>query len=164
MALRRPTTAIISMAFVFLFIFTFVPWQVAFLGCWLIHLYTCASSLTELSTSPSPPQSGSEAVPLVTLSSDSDQTATSRDDSRPLSTTRLPLEQEVNGHLHVLLFMTWLLPLVAPVLAVWVRTLATAGLTTPFDGDHNFMYVAPFLVLVEVFGGGTTGTSVMTFL
>ena len=60
--------------------------------------------------------------------------------------------------------MTWLLPLVAPGLAVWVRTLATAGLTTPFDGDHNFMYVAPFLVLVEVFGGGTTGTSVMTFL
>lgn len=45
--------------------------------------------------------------------------------------------------------MTWLLPLVAPVLAVWVRTLATAGLTTPFDGDHNVWAVAPWLILVD---------------
>ncbi|KXN89443.1 hypothetical protein AN958_05605 [Leucoagaricus sp. SymC.cos] len=45
--------------------------------------------------------------------------------------------------------MTWLLPLVAPVLAVWVKTLITAGLTTPFDGDHFFLSVTPFLVLVD---------------
>jgi len=27
--------------------------------------------------------------------------------------------------------------------------MATAGFTTPFDGDHNFLYVAPFLFLVD---------------
>ena len=54
-----------------------------------------------------------------------------------------------NEREHLLLLMTWLLPLAAPVLAVWVRTLFTAGLTTPFDGDHNVLYVAPFLVLVD---------------
>ena len=45
--------------------------------------------------------------------------------------------------------MTWLLPLAAPVLVVWVRTLYTAGLTTPFDGDHNVLNVAPYLILVD---------------
>lgn len=52
--------------------------------------------------------------------------------------------------------MTWLLPLAAPVLAVWVRTLLTAGLTTPFDGDHNFLAVVPFLVLTD-FASWTPG-------
>ena len=49
--------------------------------------------------------------------------------------------------------MTWLLPLAAPVLAVWVRTLFTAGFTTPFNGDHNVLYVIPFLVLVDPLWG-----------
>jgi len=49
-----------------------------------------------------------------------------------------------------------LLPLTAPVLAVWVRTLLTAGLTTPFDGDHNFLGVLPFLVLTD-FASWTPG-------
>jgi len=30
-----------------------------------------------------------------------------------------------------------------------VRTLSTAGYTTPFDGDHNFLYVAPWLLVVD---------------
>jgi len=34
-------------------------------------------------------------------------------------------------------------------LAVWVRTLSTAGYTTPFDGDHNFLYVAPWLLVSD---------------
>ncbi|EGO27743.1 hypothetical protein SERLADRAFT_461706 [Serpula lacrymans var. lacrymans S7.9] len=54
-----------------------------------------------------------------------------------------------NQNTHILLLLTWLLPLAAPVLAVWVRTLLTAGYTTPFNGDHNFLKVAPVLVLVE---------------
>lgn len=58
-------------------------------------------------------------------------------------------ENWIHANEYLLLLMTWLLPLAAPVLAVWVRTLATAGLTTPFDGDHNVAYVAPFVVLVE---------------
>ncbi|KAJ7167587.1 PGAP1-like protein-domain-containing protein [Mycena filopes] len=37
-------STIISMCLIFLLIFLFVPWQVAFLGCWAIHLYNCAAS------------------------------------------------------------------------------------------------------------------------
>jgi len=51
--------------------------------------------------------------------------------------------------MYVLLLMTWLLPLAAPVLVVWVRTLAQVGLTTPFDGDHFVLSVAPFLACVD---------------
>ena len=167
------------MALVFLVIFILVPWQVAFLGSWLIHFYTCASSLADLSSSPSLPP-GAEAVPLVTispepaetpsepaeLSSDSTQSSSPAPDitPRPSISHQLTLRQQTNARLHLLLFMTWLLPLAAPVLAVWVRTLATAGLTTPFDGDHNFLYVAPFLVLVEVLSGGDASGSIRSFL
>lgn len=55
----------------------------------------------------------------------------------------------LNYNMHLLLLLTWLLPLTAPVLAVWVRTLLTAGYTTPFDGDHNFLAVLPFLIVVD---------------
>lgn len=148
------------MGVVFLVIFILVPWQVAFLGCWLIHFYTCAASLAELALVQTHSPSGAEAVPLVRLPSESNPGTDSPSSERPeeepslqRSPDRLYELQTVNAHLHLLLFMTWLLPLVAPVLAVWVRTLATAGLTTPFDGDHNFLYVAPFLVLVEALSG-----------
>ncbi|KAI0355362.1 GPI-inositol-deacylase [Trametes cingulata] len=156
---RRPMTTLLSMGLIFLVIFILVPWQVAFLGCWLIHFYTSAASLADLSVIQSQYPAGTEAVPLVALSAneptDSPSSPGGPDDGeRRLSAARLPLlQQETNAHLHWLLFMTWLLPLVAPVLAVWVRTLATAGFTTPFDGDHNFLYVAPFLVLVEALSG-----------
>lgn len=66
------------------------------------------------------------------------------------------VDRERQSNECLLLLMTWLLPLAAPVLAVWVRTLATAGLTTPFDGDHNFLYVAPFVVLLDL-GPGVSG-------
>lgn len=46
--------------------------------------------------------------------------------------------------------MSWLLPLVAPVLAVWVRTLITAGITTPFNGDHNVLDIVFFLGAMEL--------------
>ena len=49
---------------------------------------------------------------------------------------------------YLLLMMTWCLPIVAPALAVWVRTLVTAGMTTPFDGDHFVGNVLVFMVLV----------------
>jgi GPI inositol-deacylase len=51
--------------------------------------------------------------------------------------------------MHILLLMTWLLPLTAPALAVWVRTTLTAGFTPPLDGDQVFLNVAPFLILVD---------------
>lgn len=50
----------------------------------------------------------------------------------------------------VLFMMTWCLPVVAPVLAVWVRTLLTAGLTTPFDGDHFLLNSLSFVMLTYV--------------
>ncbi|KAH7105481.1 PGAP1-domain-containing protein [Auriculariales sp. MPI-PUGE-AT-0066] len=48
---------------------------------------------------------------------------------------------------HVLVLLLVLLPLQAPVLPVWVRTLLTAGWTAPFDGDHNILLIAPSLML-----------------
>jgi hypothetical protein len=62
----------------------------------------------------------------------------------------LPSQLEAHAQkTHILLLLFWLLPLVAPVLAVWVRTLATAGVTTPFDGDHDVLAIASFFLLVD---------------
>ena len=46
----------------------------------------------------------------------------------------------------------WILPLTAPVLAVWACTLAAADLgaaVSTVGGDHNVLSVAPYLVLVD---------------
>ncbi|KAF8165658.1 GPI-inositol-deacylase [Crassisporium funariophilum] len=143
---------ILSLSIVCIIIFVFVPWQVAYLGCWLLHLYTCASSRQELGSFAS--RNKTIAVPLIQSSR--------RRGSIQSTEMRVPLERRPSGlrdrdvkqdnlnhNMHLLLLMTWLLPLTAPVLAVWVRTLLTAGYTTPFDGDHNFLAVLPFLVLVD---------------
>ena len=124
---------IISIAVLFLVIFLFVPWQVAFLGCWVLQLYNTAVSR------PQRPEGGPVADGRLGRSSLEEKID-------GVSNTR---QNNVNFNEHILLLMTWLLPLVAPILAVWVRTLATAGLTTPFNGDHNFVMVAPFLVFVD---------------
>lgn len=115
---------IASMVFVFALVFLVVPWQVAFLGCWLIQLSTCASS---------------EAGILVEEDSETTQ----------LPQTRSRASENNKHNMYLLLLMTWLLPLAAPVLVVWVRTLAQVGLATPFDGDHFVPSVAPFLILVD---------------
>lgn len=133
------------MGLVFILITFFVPWQVAYLGCWLIHLYTCATSQS------SPVRAISPALETIALGSGDE-------DDRAIAEQR-QRKDDLNRHnhsMHILLLMTWLLPLSAPVLVVWVRTLATAGLTTPFDGDHFFGNVAPFLVLVD-FASWTRG-------
>lgn len=49
---------------------------------------------------------------------------------------------------HALALLLILLPLQAPVLPVWVRTLLTAGYTAPFDGDHNVLSIIPMMILV----------------
>lgn len=46
--------------------------------------------------------------------------------------------------------MTWVLPLVIPVVLVWFRTLATAGMFTHFDGDHFVFNVLGYMVLTGV--------------
>ncbi|EJD01013.1 PGAP1-domain-containing protein [Fomitiporia mediterranea MF3/22] len=102
--------ALFTILFMSLLVFLFIPWQVAFLACYLIHWHHCA---------------------LLLQVSTSNQTQIS---------TR-------NQKLLFLLGMTWCLPVVAPVLIVWVRTLATAGLTTPFDGDHVALNSLSFVAL-----------------
>lgn len=140
------------MGLIFLLIFIFIPWQVAFLGCWIIHLHTCATSRIRF-----PPVDHHAAIPLIIRpQTESGDTVTpqSARDAIELDPGKSTIEGNTSleihhRNMHILLLMTWLLPLVAPVLAVWVRTLMTAGLTVPFGGDHNFLNVAPFLLLVD---------------
>ena len=140
-------STLISMCLIFFLIFLFIPWQVAFLGCWVIHLYTCASAA---STRPSIVEDS--PIPLISQHSgdEPDRPGDVRIVTRP---TALPLSDE-NQNMHILLLMTWLLPLVAPFLVVRVRTLITAGFIVSFDGDHNFMNVAPFLLLLDLMSSG----------
>ncbi|KAG6841827.1 hypothetical protein C0991_006234 [Blastosporella zonata] len=158
---RRST--IISMVFIFGLIIVFVPWQVAYLGCWLIHLSNCASSAREILLLRSTTAPGATAIPLIRLpvetDGDEDGKPTTADVQNREAQRGAMQKYRLDNHnhnMHLLLFMTWLLPLVAPVLAVWVRTLFTAGMTTPFDGDHDFLNAAPFLVLVD-FASWNTG-------
>ncbi|KIY52292.1 GPI-inositol-deacylase [Fistulina hepatica ATCC 64428] len=150
-SVRRST--LISMAFIFILIFFFIPWQVAYLGCWMIHFWTCASMSYEVFSPPSD-------APLLPRRSDESgngrrpETATHSERRKFNRAAAVDKTGNVNHCMHVLLLMTWLVPLAAPVLVVWVRTLATAGLT-PFDGDHFFGNVAPFLVFVD-FASWTT--------
>ncbi|KAF9236219.1 PGAP1-like protein-domain-containing protein [Melanogaster broomeanus] len=163
--LRRST--VVSMALVLLLIFLFVPWQVAFLGCWVIQLFNCAAtsrpkpypgSVPTLASTPT------ESIPLRERIQDGDKAddegELSVDDPTPSSlharaeTLKPPFTTSEHQNMSILLLMTWLLPLAAPVLAVWVRTLQTAGYTAPFSGDHNVLKVAPVLWLVEYLGRG----------
>ena len=150
-------STLVSMCLVLILIFLFVPWQVAFLGCWAIHLHTCAT-LRPRSILAEP----DAAIPLMDRSEQAGSNSLTQsgtmarltDQSHSVTDTQ-PLN--LNYHhlnMHIILFMTWLLPFVAPVLAVWVRTLMTAGFTVPFDGDHNPLNVAPFLLLVDSMSSG----------
>jgi glycosylphosphatidylinositol deacylase len=150
-------TSVVSMGLVLLLIFLFVPWQVAYLGCWLIHLFTCSTSAHSDSRSGPAPAHSLFGIPLIRVH---DAGADNADDEGPSEITQDEVlrgpsrhlthaADDRNNNMHLLLLMTWLLPLAAPVLAVWVRTLVTAGITTPFDGDHVFLNVAPFLILVD---------------
>jgi hypothetical protein len=104
---------IATITFMSVLSFFLVPWQVAFLACYFIHLHQCAILLC--------------LIP----------------DTR---------EQQnmCNQKLLLLFIMTWCLPIVMPVLAVWVRTMMTAGLTTPFDGDHVVLNALSFMAIIYV--------------
>jgi GPI inositol-deacylase len=135
---------VVSMCLIFLLIFLLVPWQVAFLGCWVVHLYTCATSTTTLLSSSEPRHSTPNSPNSVTGPSnrEADEVAVRERLRKPLRGAN----DNRNHNMHILLLMTWLIPLASPVLFVWVKT---AGLTSPLDGNHNFLNVAPFLVLVD---------------
>ncbi|KAG2157116.1 PGAP1-like protein-domain-containing protein [Suillus clintonianus] len=163
-------STVVSIIFISLLVFLFVPWQIAFIGCWLIHLHTCANSAHRKpypGSAPSLRSTPTESLPLRerfdgheqdTQDAETNEIAPSeeleiQDMRRPQGlatiTDTLDIIQAHHENTHLLLLMTWLLPLSMPVLAVWVRTLMTAGYTAPFNGDHNVFKVAPFLVLVD---------------
>ncbi|KAL4076355.1 PGAP1-like protein-domain-containing protein [Scleroderma citrinum] len=166
--LRCSTVA--SMALVLLFIFLFVPWQVAFLGCWIIQLLNCAAHVRDGQVS-SMTNTPVQAIPLRPQDGDNHGNSSeltedgvigcsvNRGICRSLA-THAPAHRAAayafHQNAHILLLLTWLLPLTAPVLAVWVRTLLTAGYTTPFNGDHNVFKVAPILWLLDFLGRGRT--------
>jgi GPI inositol-deacylase len=148
-------STLISMAVILLLVFVFVPWQVAYLACWIVQFSTCASLMVQrmdgksgayhaTPQTPMTPYPGSPSEEHIEEPRPGD--AVQVDDSGNSQSHRT---DNYNHNMHLLLFMTWLLPLAAPVLVVWVRTLAMAGLQTPFDGDHFFLNVAPFLILVD---------------
>ncbi|KAH7887392.1 PGAP1-like protein-domain-containing protein [Phlebopus sp. FC_14] len=175
--LRRST--VISMFLILLMISLFIPWQVAFLGCWFVQLFNCASTRGRAlkpypGSTPTVTSTPTESIPLREHPQDND-TLDGKVDDRKLLGNQVsnrfsssdgvcdggaPIEGITAHSLplndHVLLLMTWLLPLVGPVLVVWVRTLQTAGYTTPFNGDHNIFKITPVLCLIDYLGRGQT--------
>ena len=151
MRTRRLRTTISSISTTFLLIFFLVPWQVAFLGSYLIIFHTIViSSCSPLSWRRISHKSKDSSFSAYPPSPSSPPFPSSRSNSRTRSESHL--SNQIHDHTlltYILLLKTLLLPLSAPVLAVWVRTLSTAGYTTPFDGDHNFLYVAPWLLVAD---------------
>lgn len=151
MRTRRLRTTIGSASVVFLLIFFLVPWQIAFLGSYLIVFHTTvSSSYSSLAWKRASHKSKDSSFSTYPPSPSSPPLPPSRPNSRTRSESHLSTRIQNHTFLtYFLLLTTLLLPLSAPVLAVWVRTLSTAGYTTPFDGDHNFLYVAPWLLVSD---------------
>ncbi|KAG1891025.1 PGAP1-like protein-domain-containing protein [Suillus subluteus] len=168
--LAMPRSTVVSLISISFLVFLVVPWQIAFMGCWLIHLHTCASSAHRKPYPGSVPSLRSTPIESFPLRERFDGRKDDTQDTEPKEiepsqepeiqdvrqvqrlatiTDALNATQAYHENTHLLLLMTWLLPLSMPVLAVWVRTLMTAGYTAPFNGDHNVFKVVPFLVLVE---------------
>ncbi|KAG2134442.1 PGAP1-like protein-domain-containing protein [Suillus bovinus] len=166
--LSMPRSTVISLIFISFLVFLLVPWQIAFMGCWFIHLHTCASSVHRKPYPGSVPSLRSTPIESLPLRERLDGRKDDIKETEEIEPSEEPEIQDVcliqslatvtdtldgtqayHENTHLLLLITWLLPLSMPVLAVWVRTLMTAGYTTPFNGDHNVFKVAPFLVLVE---------------
>ena len=156
------------MLLLLILIAVFIPWQVAFLCAWVYHFYTCAAGVASLrSLSNHRPKDSAAAIPLMSRAdSDAPPSPTLTPPTTPVSPSA-PGSLEVlasrhNMNKYVLLLMTWLLPIAAPVLAVWVRTLAGSGLQAVWgagsgwgwSSDRNVLIVAPWLALVEWAGVG----------
>ena len=160
--------ALVSMLVLLVLITLFIPWQIAFLCAWIYHFYTCAAGAASLrSVSHHRPKDSTSAIPLMSRTdSDTPPSPTPASPSTPISPSAPgsldALVSRHNMNKHVLLLMTWLLPIAAPVLAVWVRTLAGSGLQAVWgagsgwgwSSDRNVLIVAPWLVLVEWAGVG----------
>ncbi|KAG8926459.1 GPI inositol deacylase [Tulasnella sp. 418] len=159
----------LSLAVLLALVAFIIPHQVAFVISFCIMTWTC--------TNPTISQGQTNPIvyePLSSLSTKVDQLPVADSSSlrrrspigtpsRSSSPSAIPPTPEiafatgnsddtVSSHhlnLHILLLQTFLLPLHATVLAVWIRTLATAGYTTPFDGDHNIFMVGFWLLVVD---------------
>lgn len=98
-------------------ILALIPFQVAFVICFLVHGVTCLKW---------------------------------RDDRDEQQTTPAKIPDAYNQNVHILMLLFWLMPNMAPSLAVWVRTVATAGTISLFNDDHSPISVLPFLAIVEL--------------
>ncbi|KAF8437202.1 PGAP1-like protein-domain-containing protein [Boletus edulis BED1] len=141
-------STVISMVLVLALILVLVPWQVAFLGCWIIQLLNCNATFRPKSYPGSVPTLANTPTDSTPVGEQGEDSSASQPHSIPSRTFKPTFASAYNQNTHILLLMTWLLPLVAPVLVVWVRTIQTAGYTTPFNGDHDVFKVAPVLLLV----------------
>ncbi|KAF8609615.1 PGAP1-domain-containing protein [Ceratobasidium sp. AG-I] len=110
-------------------VLVFIPYQAVYLVAFMLHLWEC--SITR--------------VHLKSLG------VTKAGDRNVLS-----LHAQAS---HFLLMLFWLLPLVAPVLIVWARTLVNAGINTPFDGDHNILHIMFVVMCVELGGSRALGAT-----
>lgn len=100
----------------------------------------------------SPPPASNSYIRLKNRSRSPTRTARPRSPSTSPSLATLKLHQDITRLAqdeHLLLLLLWLLAFAAPVLAVWIRTLQTAGVIVPFGGDHNILNVLPWLLLGE---------------
>lgn len=59
------------------------------------------------------------------------------------------LKQAWNYHMSVIIMMLWVLPISIPVLIVFVHNLNIKW-STPFSSHHNFLAVAPILIMAEL--------------
>ncbi|PCH40901.1 PGAP1-domain-containing protein [Wolfiporia cocos MD-104 SS10] len=163
--------ALLSMGLVLIVTLIFIPWQVAFLCAWIYHFYTCA---TFTMGSKIMPVYESDPIPLESRSrSSSDASESLGESDIPEAPSSPPPPRSISSdqvelmtlsthyeHFHLLLLMTWLLPITAPVLVVWVRTLTSAGMQaiwgsgSGWGADRNVFLVAPWLFLVEWAGVG----------
>ena len=118
---------ILSMLLILL-VALFLPWQIAFLGCWALHLITYVTYV------PAPPPSDAPTPPPRSTQNPHFRTACSA-----------PHDAQ-----HILLLLTCLLPLTAPILAIWACTLITVGMGAAIAAaDHNVWAIAPYLILID---------------
>ncbi|KIO23662.1 hypothetical protein M407DRAFT_9313 [Tulasnella calospora MUT 4182] len=175
----------VALGLVLLFVATVIPHQVAFVISWLVILWTSATGSKSMATPnefasvPSNHQAPSvrgtlePPIPLSSIRASSPSPARRRSSpepgtpkSRPAGVAESPppiddrptptLSDDLALVQHVLLLQAFLLPTQTAVLAVWIRTLATAGFTTPFDGDHNIFLAVFWLILAEAVVNGVT--------
>lgn len=174
----------VALGLVLLLVATVIPHQVAFVISWLMVLWTSASkskpaaSANEFASTPPNRQDSSSRdtleppIPLSSIRAASPSPTRRRSSPEPgmpksgpaaVAASSPPMGDALsssglsNDHTlvqHVLLLQAFLLPTQAPVLAVWIRTLVTAGFTTPFDGDHNIFLAVFWLTLAEAVVNG----------